>query len=106
MCLCHDLTMVQTGSGVPMLNGMSQDELVLVDMAKRAGLVEFLDRDSSQLRIKVKGKIEVYKNLKFFDFTSDRKMMTRIVQNVETEEVTVLAKGADSSIFKRCLPVA
>jgi magnesium-transporting ATPase (P-type) len=36
------------------------------------------------LRIKVKGKIEVYKNLKFFDFTSDRKMMTRIVQNAET----------------------
>lgn len=74
-------------------------------MAQNAGLVEFIDRDSSQLRIKVKGKIEVYKNLKFFDFTSDRKMMTRIVQNDETKEVTILCKGADSSIFKRCLPV-
>lgn len=31
-------------------------------------------------------------------------MMTRIVQNMETNEVTIMCKGADSSIFKRCLP--
>jgi magnesium-transporting ATPase (P-type) len=75
-------------------------------MAKRTGLCQFVGRDSGTLTIKVKGKLEVYRNLKFYDFTSDRKMMTRVVQNIETNEVTVLCKGADSSIFKRCLPFA
>lgn len=75
-------------------------------MAREAGLVEFISRDSSHLKIKVRGKIETYKNIKFYDFTSERKMMTRVVQNEETGEVTIMCKGADSSIFKRCLPSA
>jgi hypothetical protein len=48
-------------------------------MAKRSGIAEFVGRDSSHLWIKVMGKIEKYKNVKFYDFTSERKMMTRIV---------------------------
>jgi magnesium-transporting ATPase (P-type) len=73
-------------------------------MAKTAGICEFIGRDSATLTIKVKGVLEVYKNIKFYDFTSERKMMTRIVQNIITNEVTIMCKGADSSIFKRCLP--
>ena len=30
--------------------------------------------------------------------------MTRIVQNVATEQVLVLTKGADSAILSRCIP--
>lgn len=67
------------------MTGPSQDELCLLDMAKDAKLVEFLERDSAIFRIMVKGKLEVYKNIKFFDFTSERKMMTRVVQRVDPQ---------------------
>jgi len=53
-------------------------------MAAQTGLCEFVDRNSAQLTIKVMGEIEEYRNLKFFDFTSARKMMTRVVQNIKT----------------------
>ena len=53
-------------------------------MAHRVGLVEFIERDSATIKLKVKGNIETYRNIKFFGFTSGRKMMTRIVQNVKT----------------------
>ena len=55
-------------------------------MAKDSKLVEFVDRDSSVLRIMVQGQLEVYKNIKFYDFTSERKMMTRIVQRVDPQK--------------------
>lgn len=73
-------------------------------MATKTGLVEFIDRDSSNFKIKVQGKLETYKTIKFFDFTSARKMMTRIVQNEETGKVLVISKGADSAIIGRCIP--
>ena len=73
-------------------------------MAAKTGLVEFIDRNSSIFTIKVQGEIEEYRTLKFFDFTSARKMMTRIVQNVKTDQVLVLSKGADSAILSRCIP--
>lgn len=82
-------------------------------MAKQSKLVEFIDRDSSVLRIMVKGQLEVYKNLKFYDFTSARRMMTRIVQRVDPDtemptdkhnKVFVFSKGADTSILAKSIP--
>ena len=79
ICLCHDVTKVINSKGKSFLTGPSQDELCLMEMAANTGLVEFIDRNSSVFTIKVQGKIEEYRTLKFFDFTSARKMMTRIV---------------------------
>ena len=85
----------------------------MLDMAKQSKLVEFIDRDSSVLRIMVKGQLEVYRNLKFYDFTSARRMMTRIVQRVDPEtemptdkhnKVFVFSKGADTSILAKSIP--
>ena len=104
LCLCHDLTIITNSAGKSFPSGPSQDELCLIEMGREAGLIEFISRDSSHLKIRVQGKIETYKNIKFYEFTSERKMMTRIVQNEETGEVRIFCKGADSSIFKRCLP--
>ena len=113
ICLCHDITRVTDRNGNSFLTGPSQDELCLLEMAKQSGLVEFIDRDSSVLRILVKGEVEVYRNLKFYDFTSARRMMTRIVQRVDPDsemptqehnQVYVFAKGADTSILARSIP--
>ena len=65
--------------------------------------MEFVDRNSTFFTIKVLGKQEVYKTIKFYDFTSARKMMTRIVQNTETGALFVLSKGADSAILSKCI---
>ena len=73
-------------------------------MSAKTGLVEFIDRNSQIFTIRVLGEIEEYRTLKFFDFTSARKMMTRIVQNVKTGQVYVMSKGADSAILSRCIP--
>ena len=66
--------------------------------------MEFIDRNSAMITIKVQGEVEQYRTIKFFDFTSSRKMMSRVVQNVATDRVIVLAKGADSAILSRCIP--
>jgi len=81
LALCHDLTIITNSAGKSFPSGPSQDELCLIEMGREAGLVEFIGRDSSHLTIKVMGKIEIYKNIKFYEFTSERKMMTRVVQN-------------------------
>ena len=73
-------------------------------MAAETGLCEFVDRNSAMTTIKVMGIIEEYRNVKFYDFTSARKMMTRVVQHVETGKVFALSKGADSSILSRTVP--
>jgi len=104
ICLCHDVTKVTNAKGKSFLTGPSQDELCLLDMAAKTGLCEFIDRNSSIFTIKVMDQIEEYRTIKFFDFTSARKMMTRIVENVATGQVLVLSKGADSAILSRCIP--
>ena len=102
--MCHDVTKVTDRSGKTFLTGPSQDELCLIQMAAKTGCCEFIDRNSAVITIKVMGKIEEYKNIKFYDFTSARKMMSRVVQNVETGRVLALVKGADSAILSRCVP--
>ena len=103
ICLCHDVTRVTDRFGKTFLTGPSQDELCLLNMAAETGLCEFIDRDSAVFTIKVLGQIEEYRTVKFFDFTSARKMMTRIVENVATGQVLSLTKGADSAILERCI---
>ena len=104
ICLCHDVTRVKNAKGESFLTGPSQDELCLLDMCKKTGLAEFVDRNSTFMTIRVQGQLEEYKSVKFFDFTSARKMMTRVVQNTNTGQLLVISKGADQAILSRCIP--
>lgn len=102
VCLCHDVTRVKTEKG-NFLTGSSQDELNLLEMTEKEGLGWFIERDSDFFKIEVRGKQELWKNLKYYEFSSDTKMMSRVVQNEETGQILVLSKGADSSIIPKCL---
>lgn len=75
----------------------------MLEMCETQLLGSFVERDSDNLTIEVRGKREVWKSLKYYEFTSDRKLMSRVVKNVETEEVLVICKGADSSIIPRSI---
>ena len=72
--------------GREFLTGASQDELCLLDMAENemSSSGHFIDRDSSYFKIMIDGEEETYKNIKFFDFTSARRMMTRVVRREKT----------------------
>jgi magnesium-transporting ATPase (P-type) len=71
-------------------------------MCENEGIGCFVKRDSEMITIEVCGEQEQYRSLKCFEFDADRKMMTRIVQNIKNGKVTAFCKGADSSILHRC----
>ena len=102
ICLCHDVTRVKTEKG-DFLTGASQDELNLLQMCESEQLGVFVEKDSESFKIEIRGQTEIWQNLKFYEFESNRKMMTRVVQHTETGLVLVLCKGADQSIISRCV---
>jgi magnesium-transporting ATPase (P-type) len=70
-------------------------------MCESEEIGRFVSKSSDLITIQVNGTEEIYKNIKCFEFTPERRMMTRVVQSVNTGEVIVFSKGADSSLFSR-----
>ena len=70
--------------GVKSFSGSSQDELVLLNVSQTSGICSFEDRGSTSLTIKTNGDMETYKIIKVNDFTSERKMMSVVVENIAT----------------------
>jgi len=94
----------------------SPDELALVCGAKFFGF-EFIDREPGSVSIrKPDGVVDQYDVLEVFEFDSNRKRMSVIVQRrkrddelrlmseSEEEDVLLLTKGADSMLFPRLAP--
>lgn len=91
----------------------SPDEQALVSGAKFFGY-EFIDREPGSVSIKMpSGVVEQYDVLEVFEFDSNRKRMSVVVQRRKRDEelmqmeesdegeVLVLTKGADSMLFPR-----
>ncbi|KAL3658454.1 hypothetical protein V7S43_016587 [Phytophthora oleae] len=91
----------------------SPDELALVCGAKYFGY-EFMDREPGNVSIKKpNGVVDIYDILEVFEFDSNRKRMSVIVQRrkrddelrlmseSEEDDVLMLTKGADSMLFPR-----
>jgi magnesium-transporting ATPase (P-type) len=68
---------------VTKMSGASQDELNLLKMVEDRGLAKFISKNSQYITIKVLGVEEQYEIIKFFDFSSDRKMMSIVLRNSE-----------------------
>jgi len=62
------------------LSGASQDELVLMQMIEDNYDSSFVSRDSDSITIEVNKVKEVYDIIKFYEFTSERKMMSITVK--------------------------
>eukprot|EP00003_Mantamonas_plastica_P003630 TRINITY_DN1285_c0_g1_i1.p1 TRINITY_DN1285_c0_g1~~TRINITY_DN1285_c0_g1_i1.p1 ORF type:complete len:812 (+),score=295.79 TRINITY_DN1285_c0_g1_i1:1042-3477(+) len=78
----------------------SPDEEALVLAAKEMN-VTFTDREQSTLTIEVMGHQEQYELLETLEFSSDRKRMSVLVRNEDTDEIFIYIKGADDKILKR-----
>lgn len=103
LSLCHTI-LVDDRTGK--FNASSPDELALVNAAKFFGY-SFARRDEeNNMIINIQGKERSYKLLNILEFTSARKRMSIIVEDVTRDaygqpEILVLTKGADSIIIPR-----
>lgn len=83
-------------------NGPSVDEVCLLDMAASTGIGKFITRDSETVTISLNGQTEEYGLIKTFEFTSERKAMSVMIQHPTKQEAICFVKGADSSVFPMC----
>lgn len=104
LALCHTIILDErTGK----YNASSPDELALVNAAKYFGAV-FKKRDEENvIQIDFLGEEKRYRLLNILEFTSTRKRMSVIIEDLNTtdeygeHDIYVLTKGADSIIIPR-----
>lgn len=79
------------------------DEQCLLEMAKQAKVCYFVDRDSESVRLQFgNDKEERHQVLKVFPFTSERKTMTVITHQYDTDKYYAYTKGADDVVKNLC----
>jgi magnesium-transporting ATPase (P-type) len=99
LALCHSIIVEKKDNEI-VYNASSPDELALVNAAKYLG-VDFAERtDDNYIIIKYLGNTFRYKLLNIFEFNSDRKRMSVVIQD-ENNIIKLICKGADSVIKKR-----
>jgi len=99
--LCHDvITTLNYQTGQLHYQGTSPDEITLLDAAKEVGY-RFIDRTSESLKAEIFGKEKSYRLLQKFEFNSDRKKMSVVIQDESTGLIILYSKGADLAIFDR-----
>jgi magnesium-transporting ATPase (P-type) len=109
LALCHTI-MTQVKGGkifynvrlqLNIIKASSPDELALVNGGRYLGYAFKGRDDDDNMVVEVNGVEKQYKLLNVIEFTSTRKRMTIIVKDLETDEIKVLCKGADSIIIER-----
>jgi len=98
MALCHTVKILQR-NGKTVLNATSPDEVALVRSAENCG-VKFVERNRSEVTIKVGEEMEHYTVHKIIDFDSDRKRMSIVVEykTGDASRFMLLCKGADVKV--------
>lgn len=101
--LCHECLVDEAEFSNP-YSGQSPDEITLLTACMNIG-VRYLKQEENILYIEVirnhKSKTLKYKKICLFEFDSDRKRNSIIVQDLETEEYILFIKGADNLIIPR-----
>lgn len=95
LAVCHSIIIdMRTNQ----FNSSSPDELALVQGAKDLGF-EFINRDAAKIiTVKANGVMLKFELLQVLEFTSQRKRMSVVVRDLQTNKILLLSKGADSII--------
>jgi magnesium-transporting ATPase (P-type) len=97
LALCHSIVVDERKGKY---NASSPDELALVNAAKFFGAV-FIKRDEdNNIVMDLFGDTVQYKLLNILEFTSTRKRMSVIIEDIDGK-IILLCKGADSVILER-----
>jgi magnesium-transporting ATPase (P-type) len=98
LAICHSIIIDErTGK----YNASSPDELALVNAAKFFGC-EFVKRDEENIiYINYEGHTFEYRLLNILEFTSTRKRMSVIVEDLSNKKIFLFTKGADSIILEK-----
>jgi phospholipid-translocating ATPase len=107
LCLCHDIEIGHLNSFESKYKESSPDELSFIKFCSKLGIVyegEEKDPVSSVMIRKYSSKKQIfkYKVLQVLEFDSTRKRMSVIVEDMQTNEIILFCKGAETSIFPRC----
>jgi phospholipid-transporting ATPase len=98
LAICHTVIVEKDKNDDISYNASSPDELSIINAAKYFG-AEFFERNSNgEMMIKFRGNVLKYKLLQICEFSSDRKRMSVIVRNMQTDNIELYCKGADSKI--------
>lgn len=80
------------------ITGNSEDELVLMRMIEDNYDSEFLGRTGDKISIRVRDQTEQYKIVNFYEYTSERKMMSITLIRLSDNLIVNYTKGADDLI--------
>ena len=97
--ICHNVVLEQNGD----FNASSPDELAFVYFAKLVGCDFQGKDDDNNVVMQIFGKTKTYKLLELFEFNSDRKRMSVIVEDSKGR-IKMFSKGADSIMIPRYHP--
>ncbi|CAD8170934.1 unnamed protein product [Paramecium octaurelia] len=98
IAICHTVISEQR-DGKLIYNATSPDELALLNFARFVGF-EFLGTDETNIkRVSFQDQIIEYQLLEIFEFTSQRKRQSILVQVIKTGEIYLFSKGADSVLL-------
>lgn len=102
LALCNDVLPEKVGEAKEKLRFKSQspDEAALVTTAKDVGVI-LIDRNRDQIVLDIEGEPRTWDILGVLEFTSARKRMSLILKDIQTGQVVLYCKGADSVIYKR-----
>ena len=105
MALCHECLTEKEHNDIKYI-GQSPDEISLVDCARRVGFKYLTTRaDIVELEVmdfkQPEGSlIEKYRKVCFFEFDSDRKRNSIVVEDLTTGNYILFAKGADNVMWE------
>ena len=99
LALCHTIIISENQDGLISYNASSPDELALVNAARYFGCFFRERTDDNEMVVRFKENNFKFKLLRVFEFNSNRKRMSVIVQE-ESGHKKLICKGADSVILK------
>ncbi|XP_020594003.1 phospholipid-transporting ATPase 2 isoform X5 [Phalaenopsis equestris] len=98
MTICNTVIPVKSIGGAMMYKALSQDEYALVNAASQLHMV-LISKSGNFLQVNFRGVALQYEILDILEFTSDRKRMSVVVKDCQTEKIILLSKGADEAIL-------
>ncbi|KAF2071974.1 hypothetical protein CYY_006711 [Polysphondylium violaceum] len=98
--VCHAAVTDTNDEGETIFQSQSPDEIALIDCAK-ANENLFLNRSTTDVKIRISGEEKEYGLLAIMEFSSDRRRMSILLKDKQNDKIILYSKGADSIMLER-----